>query len=81
MRGVKALNWGCCRYFTAGTLNTSLLVPSVDEQVSGALREPRQGGELDEARNGVTGEEILPTVLAAQDLSVRKQSVATWRLI
>lgn len=52
------------------TINASLFVPPVDEQVSGALREPRQGGELDEARNGVTGKEILPTLLTAQDLSV-----------
>lgn len=53
-----------------GTVNTSLLVPPVDEQVSGALREPRQGDQLDEAGDGVTGEEILPTRLAAQNLSV-----------
>lgn len=56
--------------FPVGTINTSLFVAPVDEQVSGALREPRQGDQLDEARNGVTGQEILPTLLTAQNLPV-----------
>lgn len=47
------------------TFNTSLLVPAVNEQVSGALWEPRQGYKLNETRNGITGKKILPTRLAA----------------
>lgn len=56
-------------HITVRTFNTSLLVPTVDEQVSGALWEPWQGEELNEARNGITGKKIVPTRLAAQNLS------------
>lgn len=76
---LAAFNWAVVDILQGGTVNTSLLVPPVDEQVSGALREPRQGDELDEARNGVTGEEILPALLAAQNLSVNKHTAA-WTL-
>lgn len=56
------------------TFNTSLLVPAVNEQVPGALWEPRQGYKLNEAGNGVTGKEILPAGLAAQNLPINKSS-------
>lgn len=56
------------------TINTGLLVPPVNEQVSGALWEPWQGQELNEARNGITGKKVLPTRLTPQNLSWNKQS-------
>lgn len=55
------------------TINTSFLVSPVNEQVSGALREPWQCDKLNEARNGITGKKILPTWLTAQNLSINKQ--------
>lgn len=64
----------CCTTGRHGTIDTSLLVASVNEQVSGALRKPRQGEKLNEARDGVTGEKILPAWLTTQNLSWNKQS-------
>lgn len=55
----------CSTYDTVCTFNTRLLVPAVNEEVSGALWEPRQGYKLNETGNGITGEKILPTRLAA----------------
>lgn len=69
--------WALC----IRTLNTSLFVPAVDEQVPGTLWEPRQGYELNEAGNGVAGEEILPAGLAAQNLPMNKWSTRSWPLI
>lgn len=62
------------RTLYVSTFNTSLLVPAVNEKVPGALWEPRQGYKLNEAGNGVTGKEILPAGLAAQNLPINKSS-------
>lgn len=47
---IVKLNEVCMR-----TIKTGLFIASVDEQVSGTLWEPRQGQQLDETRNGITG--------------------------
>lgn len=57
---------------TVHTINTSLLVSSINEQISGTLWEPWQGQELNESRNGITGKKVLPTRLTAQNLSLKK---------
>lgn len=62
------------------TFNTSLLVPAVNEQVPGALWEPGQREQLNEAGNGVAGEEILPARLAAQNLPMREDCRGSRRL-
>lgn len=54
------------------TVNAGLLVSTVDEQISGTLREPWQRQQLDEAGDGITGKKILPARLAAQNLSVEQ---------
>ena len=69
------------------TVDAGLLVAPVDQQVSGAFWEPRQGQELDEAGNGITGKKVLPTRLAAQDLSmntsasVRVLLLMSWKIL
>ena len=47
------------------TFDAGLLVAPVDEQVPGALGEPGQGEQLDEARNGVTRKEVVPVWFTA----------------
>ena len=51
-----------CRY---PTFDAGLLVAPVDEEVPGALGEPGQGEQLDEARNGVTCKEVVPVWFTA----------------
>lgn len=57
------------------TLDTFCLIPSVDEEITGAFWKPGKGQELEKGREAAAGEQKRPVLFPTKQLPVRRESL------